>query len=79
MITIETAQFIPVTAFNLPYWVHEVMAENASFTYGGNNRSLVLPETVVEHLRDGGVEAELVEPLCSFAREHPGVYLDLEN
>lgn len=51
-IKIETCRFVPVTSIvpkNWWYWFYEAISDNAPFTWGDNNRSMVDVQTFLNH------------------------------
>ncbi|MDZ4258321.1 MAG: hypothetical protein U0974_11820 [Gemmatimonadales bacterium] len=78
--TIETVSFVPVSAFGFDDEVFADLADNAPFSWGDNNRTLVELGRIVDALDDKTPPwPDEVARLRAFANAHPGVYVDLEN
>jgi len=82
MLTIETVRMIPLSTLNFPDELWDVFGDGADFTFGDNNRTLVFPYRIANHIRrideDGTWEAEAQE-FDRLETTYPGVYIDLEN
>ena len=93
---IETCEFVPATSLvprNWASWFWSAFSENAPFTWGDNNRSLVDFESFIEHAAGTFSNGEdlSVQGNRAFKRwlgkmaeyrdeaKHGPVYIDLEN
>ena len=92
----ETCEFVPATSLvprSWDCWFWERFSENAPFTWGDNNRSLVDFESFVEHAAEtfsNGDDLSIqkarafrrwLEKMAKYRDEakHGPVYIDLEN
>ena len=93
---IETCEFVPATKLvprSWDSWFWEAFSENAPFTWGDNNRSLVDFESFIEHAAETFSNGEdlsvqgnrafrrWLEKMAEYRDEakHGPVYIDLEN
>jgi len=78
---IETTQFIPLSTLGIPSEAVEELAFDAPFSWGDNNRTLVFPYRLGEHLQrvSPNLWDDVIEMLIGIELHHPGVYIDLEN
>ncbi len=86
MVIIETVRMIPISTLELPDELWDVFGDGADFTFGDNNRTLVFPYRIANHIRslvgacqDGGTWDDIADYLDSLEVEYPGVLIDLEN
>ena len=85
-IKLETCEFIPLTALIPEKWVdwfYERISENAPFSWGDNNRTLVDADAFARHcdnrdLTDNASEKE-VKKFMDMLNELGQTYIDLEN
>ena len=92
----ETCRYVPATSLvprNWDSWFWERFSENAPFTWGDNNRSLVDFESFIEHaaetfsngedlsIRGNRAFRRWLEKMAAYRDEakHDPVYIDLEN
>ena len=93
---IETCEFVPATSLvprSWDSWFWSQFSENAPFTWGDNNRSLVDFESFIEHAAEVFSTGEnmsaqrtlafnrWLERMAAYREEakHGPVYIDLEN
>ena len=85
-IKLETCEFVPVSSLVPKKWANgfwDVISENAPFSWGDNNRSLITAEVFADHcqnrdLEDYASEKE-VERFMKTLRGLGQTYIDLEN
>jgi hypothetical protein len=83
---IEICQYIPATSIvprKWDKWFWETISNNAPFSWGDNNRSLVTAECLVDHFESCDLpsnikDKEIIE-FQKTCRELGQMYIDLEN
>jgi len=86
---IETCEFVPVTALvpkKWRNWFYECISNNAPFSWGDNNHSMVDAQTFADHCenrldepKDYGITQKAVNQFISKIRDMGQMYIDLEN
>lgn len=74
---IATVQFVSASGFHLPKELLDDLLE--SFSWGYHTRTLILPERMADAIAEIEDWAGEVARLRAFAKEHPGVCIDLES
>jgi len=76
---VETVRSIPLSTLGLPDEIYEALAEDAPFSWGDNDRTLVRPSRVAEHLRRAGTWDTEAYMFDRIEVNYPGIFIDLEN
>ena len=78
----EACRFIPVTKVMPKWWDNElwaIISDNAPFTWGDNNRSLVTASSFADHCEERLGDSPKVKKWLKALRSLGDQYLDLEN
>jgi len=63
------------------HWIYDALSDNAPFSWGDNDRTLVHASRVAEHVHDM-LDRETSETVTQFLKQLDGlgeIYIDLEN
>ena len=84
---LETCKFVPLTSLvpqNWTDWFYEFVSQDAPFSWGDNNRTLVTAKRLAEHcgdqdLVDAGATQKEADAFMAILDELFETYIDLEN
>lgn len=78
------ATFYPITNIvdccgEYPEGFYESLSDDASFSWGDNDRTLVTVQRIMNHMVERGMDEEYPEVYNTLASLPEGSYIDLEN
>lgn len=76
---VETVRMVPLSTLSLPTEIYEALAEDAPFSWGDNDRTLVSPSRIAEQLRRVGTWDAEATMFDLIEADYPGIFIDLEN
>jgi len=88
---VETTQYIPITQIvpeKWGCWFYDMLSNNAPFSWGDNNRTLITAERLANHAEecldielneDGDITQKEVDEWIAEVRKLDPMYIDLEN